>query len=626
MNVSLELPPVASLLLQERQPGGPLHVVAINAKARQLLKCGVNASEPEVLTSLEQLLAAEAALDLRRCWQENRQTQAPLSWQGQRRGGADPQWLLLELASDQQGNWQAVLIESSVSASEAFNNEAAKTALAITEAIPVGTYTMVLKPGSPMASFSFLSERFLALTGLERQEALADPLKAFACVHPDDYDEWVRLNAEVFEKKLPFFGQTRVVVNGEVRWITDESVPRDLADGSTVWEGVLIDVTERIEAQQQLEQGRAHLEQVLNNIPVAIAINSLDPRDPEITFLNDHFIHSLGYSLQELPRVSDWARLAYPDPVYREAVFRDWNAAMARAIASKGTVEQAEYRVRSADGRELLLLINAVVLGDMALVALVDVTPIRKAEQQLRKGIEDKLRVSLSASAVAHEISQPLSAIRINSQLALGAIASSQPDLMLLRSLLEPIASEAQRMDQITDHIRMLLRQVDTQRRPLDLREVVESACLQLEPALQAAGAELALELPKQPCTLSGDAVQLQLALLNLLRNGLEAAVQAGAGSPRLELRLQRRDQELALLVADNGPGFPEGCNLELPLSTTKTQGSGIGLYVVRLTAENHGGSVAIGRSERLGGAEVRLRLPLEEPSTDKGKDATNKE
>lgn len=83
----------------------------------------------------------------------------------------------------------------------------AHTALEITEAIPVGTYTMVLRADSPMASFSFMSERFLQLTGLKREEALADPLKAFACVHPEDYDAWVQLNARVFEQKLPFFGK-----------------------------------------------------------------------------------------------------------------------------------------------------------------------------------------------------------------------------------------------------------------------------------------------------------------------------------------------------------------------------------------------------------------------------------
>ncbi len=494
----------------------------------------------------------------------------------------------------------------------------AHTALEITEAIPVGTYTMVLRPDSPMASFSFMSERFLQLTGLKREEALADPLKGFACVHPDDYDAWVLLNARAFEQKLPFFGETRVVVNGEVRWITAESVPRELADGTTVWEGVLIDVTDRIVAQQQLERSQAYLERILNNLPVAIAINTLEPTNPEVTFLNEHFIRSLGYDLSDIRRVDDWSRLAYPDPAYREQVFQGWNAAMARARAQQGTVEQAEYRVRSKDGRDLQMLISAVVLDDMALVALIDVTRSREAERQLRQGMEEKLRVSLSASAVAHEISQPLSGILLNSKLALRSLDTGHAQADVLRALLQPLVGEAERMDLITERISMLLRNVDTTLIPLDLREVVRSAELQLQPRLLAADLELDLRLPDHPCPLQGDAVQLQLAVVNLLRNAIEALQEArapGQGEARstvqLQLSLQRQGERLALVVADSGAGFPPGFDPNLPLTTTKSSGSGIGLYVVRLTMENHGGRVHYGRSAELGGAEVTLQLPL---------------
>jgi PAS domain S-box-containing protein len=486
----------------------------------------------------------------------------------------------------------------------------ALTALEVTEAIPVGTYTMVLRPNSPMASFSYMSERFLQLTGLKREEALADPLKAFACVHPDDYDAWVRMNAEAFEKKLPFFGETRVVVNGNVRWITAESVPRELADGTTVWEGVLIDVTDRIEAQQQLQRSQAHLERILNNLPVAIAINSLETTNPEVTFLNDHFIRSLGYDRNDIRRVDDWARLAYPDPAYRQQVFHGWNAAMARAVAQKGTVEQVEYRVRSKDGRDLQMLISAVVLDDMALVALIDVTRSREAEEQLRRGIEEKLRVSLSASAVAHEISQPLSSILLNSRLALRLLDTDHPNVDALCGLLQPLVGEAERMDLITERISMLLRNVDTTLAPLDLRDVVHSAEMQVQSRLLAAGLSLECQLPERPCPLRGDAVQLQLAVVNLLRNGLDALQEAVPASPRLRLTLQQQGCWLELSVADNGAGFADGMDPSLPLTTTKSRGTGIGLYVVRLTMENHGGSVIYRTARDLGGAEVVLRLP----------------
>jgi PAS domain S-box-containing protein len=127
-------------------------------------------------------------------------------------------------------------------------DELARTAYEITENIPVGTYTMVLAPGDSMARFSFMSRRFLEITGLDREEAASDPLKGFACVHPDDFAAWVEVNAVAFARKTPFAAETRLIVRDQVRWVRAESVPRERADGSTIWEGVLTDITERKQA------------------------------------------------------------------------------------------------------------------------------------------------------------------------------------------------------------------------------------------------------------------------------------------------------------------------------------------------------------------------------------------
>jgi nitrogen fixation/metabolism regulation signal transduction histidine kinase len=67
---------------------------------------------------------------------------------------------------------------------------------------------------------------------------------------------------------------------------------------------------------------------------------------------------------------------------------------------------------------------------------------------------------------------------------------------------------------------------------------------------------------------------------------------------------------QIKLQVADNGPGFIEISLGQLPLRTTKRQGSGLGLYVVLTAVENHGGSMSIGRSKKLGGAEITLIFP----------------
>jgi C4-dicarboxylate-specific signal transduction histidine kinase len=317
-------------------------------------------------------------------------------------------------------------------------------------------------------------------------------------------------------------------------------------------------------------------------------------------------------------------RLAYPDLNYRQEVIHNWSAAMERALRERGSVEQAEYRVRSKDGHDLQMLISAVVLNDLVLIALIDVTRSRQAEQslrqalerersneeQLRKAIEAKLQVSLSASAVAHEISQPLGAILLNSKLALRNLDRQDPDPDGLRTFLEPLVGEAERMDLITNRIRMLLRNVETRLEPLNLSDVVTSALLQMGLPLRESGVELCNGVTSQPWLVMGDAVQLQMALVNLLRNGLEALEQACITHPRMALTVRPGNGCIALVLADNGPGFPEGFDPQIPLSSTKSTGTGIGLYVVRLTMENHGGSLGIGRSSALGGAEVVLQLP----------------
>lgn len=107
--------------------------------------------------------------------------------------------------------------------------------------------------------------------------------------------------------------------------------------------------------------------------------------------------------------------------------------------------------------------------------------------------------------------------------------------------------------------------------------------------------------------------MQLQLAIVNVLRNALEAIQAASPATPRLQLHLQRQGDWLELRVADNGKGFPEGHDPNLPLSTTKPSGTGIGLYLMRLTLENHGGRLSFSRSAALGGAEVVMQLPLDD-------------
>ena len=501
--------------------------------------------------------------------------------------------------------------------------ELAKTALEVTENIPAGTYTMVLPADGGMAHFSFMSARFLEICGLDRKEAEENPFNAFACVHPDDYDEWVRKNAECFEKKIPFSEECRVVVNGVTRWIHAESIPRQRSDGTIVWEGVLSDITTRKIAEQKLARSEAELRRILDNIPVPVAINTLD-NDSRITFINEPFVRTFGYTLDDIPTVGKWAKLAYPDEEYRITAFKAWDAAIASAAQGDGTIKPMEFRMVCKNGTTRDMIINAAMMEDFLLVGFLDITDRKKIEQALhqarqrekkseeqqRNQLERKLRSSLAASAVAHEINQPLSTILLQSRMAIEEASIEHPAL-------DKIAAEAQLVVRTIEKMKVLLRNVQTKHRNVNLSTVVKSSILQVEQSLAKHQIFVSEQGTDKACRILGDEGQLQLAITNLLRNAIEAIAQSGAEKRQIDIRIEGKRTMIELIIADSGPGFTKGLPTETPLNSTKLEGSGIGLYVVRTAMRNHNAKIVFGRSS-LGGAEVRLRFPKPAPASRK--------
>ena len=107
---------------------------------------------------------------------------------------------------------------------------------------------------------------------------------------------------------------------------------------------------------------------------------------------------------------------------------------------------------------------------------------------------------------------------------------------------------------------------------------------------------------------ISADGDQLDQLLINLVRNGVDAALQTGGG---VSLGWCRRDGMAEVRVEDEGPGIASGANLFVPFFTTKPEGSGIGLVLSRQIAEAHGGTLSVENRQDGGGAVATVRLPL---------------
>jgi nitrogen fixation/metabolism regulation signal transduction histidine kinase len=117
--------------------------------------------------------------------------------------------------------------------------------------------------------------------------------------------------------------------------------------------------------------------------------------------------------------------------------------------------------------------------------------------------------------------------------------------------------------------------------------------------------------VPGPETSMRADADQLEQLLINLVRNGVDAALETGGGVRVGWLRMNGAPAALEVFVEDDGPGLPNTSNLFVPFFTTKQDGSGIGLVLSRQIAEAHGGTLTLRNRDPEPGCRARLRLPL---------------
>jgi two-component system, LuxR family, sensor kinase FixL len=215
------------------------------------------------------------------------------------------------------------------------------------------------------------------------------------------------------------------------------------------------------------------------------------------------------------------------------------------------------------------------------------------------------------ASALAHELNQPLAAISNYMKGSRRLLsASADPNRGKIEGAMDRAAEQAQRAGQIIRRLRDFVARGESEKRIESLSKLIEeSGALGLTGAREQ-GVNLQFELDRSSDLVLVDRVQIQQVLVNLFRNALEAM----ANSPQRRLVASTRplpDDMVEIAVADTGSGFADGVetNLFQTFFTTKEAGMGVGLSISRSIVEAHGGRMWA-ESNPSGGATFRFTLP----------------
>jgi signal transduction histidine kinase len=280
--------------------------------------------------------------------------------------------------------------------------------------------------------------------------------------------------------------------------------------------------------------------------------------------------------------------------------------------------------------RWLLLSVAAVLVLETALIVMLlhERQRRRQAEMSAHRHIAELARMNrratvgeLSAS-IAHELAQPLSAILRNTEAAEMILhGGSRSDFRELEDIMNDIARDQRRASEVIRRLRSLLANTPSETRAVDVNEVVEEVFQFLSPQAAAHHVTLATSLAPRTLIVSGDRIQLQQVVLNLVINSIEALGSAPGGERRITGRTSLIDESAAeVSIEDSGPGIPAEKVDQIfePFFTTKDAGMGMGLSIARTIVASHRGRIwAANRRE--GGAVLRFTMPLaktERPAT----------
>jgi len=218
------------------------------------------------------------------------------------------------------------------------------------------------------------------------------------------------------------------------------------------------------------------------------------------------------------------------------------------------------------------------------------------------------------AAALAHELNQPLTAILSNAHAGERYLAQGAPPLGEIREILQDVVGDARRAGEVIQRLRSLLRKDEARFVPLDANHVIREMAMLVH--TDAILRNLAIDLDLDPALppVSGDRVQLQQVLLNLVLNGMEAVGPDGAGR-RLVIQTWPTGAAVQIAVRDQGQGIPAETLPRLfeTFYTTKPNGMGMGLPISRTIVEAHGGRIWA-ENNADGGATVAFTLPASPP------------
>lgn len=354
-----------------------------------------------------------------------------------------------------------------------------------------------------------------------------------------------------------------------------------------------------------------------NNAPDMFV--SVDLATQRVTECNDTFLNVTGFYKSEVidKHVYD---LYHPDCM--DQTRRSFGQFMAT-----GQTQDLELLLLKANGDVIDVSLNVSAVRDEegkllhSRAVLRDITAKKRAEARIKSQEAELAHVSrLStmgelATGLAHEINQPLAAIAAYAEGAAMRIRGNKVDKERLAEVVDRISADAYRAGEIVRRLRRFVHKRVPERLPLNLNELVTDVVHFVAADAERRGVTIGFDLDDDLPMMTGDSIEIQQVLLNLIRNGCDAMEEMQSADRELIIRTQCGEEgTIEVEVKDQGHGFSDEAEDHLfeAFFTSKEDGLGMGLTISRSIIESHGGRIWASANAD-GGATFHFSLPVAE-------------
>ena len=467
---------------------------------------------------------------------------------------------------------------------------------------------------------TFFNKPWLDFTGRAMEQEIGNGWAEG--VHRDDFERCLQVYTSAFDARQPFVMQYRLRrTDGEYRWISDQGVPRHDPEGRFAgYIGSCVDVTDLVNKDQALRESEERMRMAAD--AVNLGIWEWDLTSDEIWATNARRA-LVGWPASGKVTFNDFMCRLHPDD--RDRVQQTINNAV-----GSGKDFDSEYRLILPDGIVRWMSMRGSIQSDTAgkparlLGISMDITARKQAElnaERDRAELSHLSRVALMgemSASIAHELNQPLAGILSNAAAGQRFLDRGNVDQDEIRALLSDIVADGRRASDVVRGIRGMVKKEQVAHRSVDLNEVVMDAVRMASPdaVLHSCALETSLDTDLRP--IEADPVQLQQVLLNLLINAFDAMRDTPSSRRKVLIATQSNgDGTVRISVRDHGAGISEQMRDRLfdPFFSTKTEGLGMGLAIVRSIVEAHGGAITAENIDS-GGARFEFVLPVSGHST----------